>query len=232
MEQQLKNLVWVTIGKTEHQAWLLEDVKGKNIVTIRWETTGTEQRVPVLSIRHEAPDDGRRSRRIRMPIQDPYVPEALNDTTTQTSSRKRKTRKSIHKARTKIKTEIKQTEESEGEQIGEAKIESSKFDLDPSKMTDLRRDGALNGMTKKGKNQGKVDEGINNIRKAQLSPEAKAKASSFSEVWENAKESALSTYADQSSPAPCKSVKAGFSTPNDPKSPEIPESVGSEGYLI
>jgi hypothetical protein len=57
--------VWVTVGKTEHQAWLREEMGGNYTVLIRWETTGREERVPILSVRHEAVGGGRRTRRKR-----------------------------------------------------------------------------------------------------------------------------------------------------------------------
>jgi hypothetical protein len=66
VEAELSKLVWVTVGKTEHQAWLREEMGGDYTVLIRWETTGREERVPILAVRHEAVGgDGRRSRRKR-----------------------------------------------------------------------------------------------------------------------------------------------------------------------
>jgi hypothetical protein len=46
----LKKMVWVTVGKTEHQAWLMEERGESPTVLIRWETTGAKERVPVLSV--------------------------------------------------------------------------------------------------------------------------------------------------------------------------------------
>jgi hypothetical protein len=54
-------LVWVLVGKTEHQAWLLEELADRDMVMIRWESTRLKERVPVLSIRLDLP--GRSSRR-------------------------------------------------------------------------------------------------------------------------------------------------------------------------
>ena len=61
MEQQS---VWVKVGKTEHQAWLLETLTGEddnNEVLIRWGTTGHKDYVDVESVRIDC--GGRRSRR-------------------------------------------------------------------------------------------------------------------------------------------------------------------------
>eukprot|EP00980_Cylindrotheca_fusiformis_P004804 scaffold1028_cov135-Cylindrotheca_fusiformis.AAC.14 len=62
VQDELSKLVWVTDGKTEHQAWLLEELGGNLTVLIRWESTGQQERVPILSVRHEG---SRGSRRIR-----------------------------------------------------------------------------------------------------------------------------------------------------------------------
>lgn len=65
VQEELSKLVWVTVGKTEHQAWLLEEMAGTFTVKIRWESTGQEDRVPILSVRYEAAGGGRRTRRRR-----------------------------------------------------------------------------------------------------------------------------------------------------------------------
>jgi hypothetical protein len=46
----MKKMVWVTVGKTEHQAWLMEERGESPTVLIRWATTGAKERVPVLSV--------------------------------------------------------------------------------------------------------------------------------------------------------------------------------------
>jgi hypothetical protein len=56
-----KKLVWVLVGKTEHQAWLLEEMCDHDTVLVRWESTRLKERVSVLSIRLDLP--GRSSRR-------------------------------------------------------------------------------------------------------------------------------------------------------------------------
>ena len=56
-------LIWVLVGRTEHQAWLLEDMEDREYVLIRWESTRNVERVPVLTIRRELL--GRSSRRSR-----------------------------------------------------------------------------------------------------------------------------------------------------------------------
>ncbi|KAL3934576.1 MAG: hypothetical protein SGBAC_009741 [Bacillariaceae sp.] len=125
-EQELKKLVWVTVGKTEHQAWLLESVKDKNVVSIRWETTGSEEKVPVMSIRHEAPDDGRRSRRKRTTVQASL--KDLDGAGIQ-MPRKQKRRQTKTKATTKTKKETVQTESVDGGQVEPlgAKVESKRL---------------------------------------------------------------------------------------------------------
>jgi hypothetical protein len=47
----IDKLAWVTVGKTEHQAWLVEDMKGQKNVIVQWESTSGQERVPALSIR-------------------------------------------------------------------------------------------------------------------------------------------------------------------------------------
>jgi hypothetical protein len=59
-EKSIKKLVWVTVGKTEHQAWLLEDLGDKEDALIQWESTRGKELVSVLNIRLEMPS--RRSR--------------------------------------------------------------------------------------------------------------------------------------------------------------------------
>jgi hypothetical protein len=49
--QEMEKLVLVTTGKMEHQAWLLEEIGEVHTVLVRWESTGTKERVPVLSVR-------------------------------------------------------------------------------------------------------------------------------------------------------------------------------------
>jgi hypothetical protein len=58
-----QKLVWVTAGKMEHQAWLLEEIGEARTVLVRWESTGTEEQVPVFSVRLNMP-----SPRSRKPI--------------------------------------------------------------------------------------------------------------------------------------------------------------------
>jgi hypothetical protein len=79
----MKKLVWVTVGKTEHQAWLLEDLGEQESVAIQWESTGGQERVSVLKIRLEMPS--RRSRQRNAQITDmkkllkPPTPKELQD---------------------------------------------------------------------------------------------------------------------------------------------------------
>ena len=67
----MKRLVWVTIGKTDHQAWLLEDLDAQTLsrgkksggadgVLIEWDTTGDKVRVHRSSIHLEMPSRRRR----------------------------------------------------------------------------------------------------------------------------------------------------------------------------
>jgi hypothetical protein len=88
--------VWVTVGKTEHQAWLREEIGGDYTVLIRWEMTGREERVPILSVRHEAVGGGRRTRRKRPNAE---IMEAM--ATTSQQSRKRIKRESSKKKSSK-----------------------------------------------------------------------------------------------------------------------------------
>jgi len=103
VEEELKKMIWVTVGKTEHQAWLVEDAKENHTALIRWESTGWEERVAALSIRHEAPEDGRRSRRKRVLIQDTtsFESEGGKETTIQLprKRRKRQTKKRVSKSK-------------------------------------------------------------------------------------------------------------------------------------
>ena len=59
-------LVWVTVGKTEHQAWLLEDLTEQETVLVRWESTRTDERVPVVAVRYTIPS--RRQRQLNARI--------------------------------------------------------------------------------------------------------------------------------------------------------------------
>jgi hypothetical protein len=54
-QEMMEKLVWVTVGKTEHQAWLLEEIGEGCTVLVRWESTGIKERVPVLLVRHNMP---------------------------------------------------------------------------------------------------------------------------------------------------------------------------------
>jgi hypothetical protein len=63
VQEELRKCVWVTVGKTEHQARLLEEMGNDYTVLIRWESTGSEERVPMLSVRHD--NYGVRNRRKR-----------------------------------------------------------------------------------------------------------------------------------------------------------------------
>jgi hypothetical protein len=51
----MEKLVWVTIGKTEHQAWLLEELGEAHTVLVRWESTGRKEQVHVLSVHQNMP---------------------------------------------------------------------------------------------------------------------------------------------------------------------------------
>mmetsp|Transcript_5764 Transcript_5764/g.13580 ORF Transcript_5764/g.13580 Transcript_5764/m.13580 type:complete len:281 (-) Transcript_5764:162-1004(-) len=192
-EQELKKLVWVTVGKTEHQAWLLEDVKDKNVVSIRWETTGSEERVPVLSIRHEAPDDGRRSRRRRTTVQDSL--KDLDDTTIQWP-RKRKRRPSQSKAATLTKKESIEKESLTGERMETegARVESKKLkklDGTLSALSDIKSGTtAVESSMRQNKQEivavRKEKVKASSIDKASLSKPATAKESAIPNKWKKA----------------------------------------------
>ncbi|CAJ1897064.1 unnamed protein product [Cylindrotheca closterium] len=189
-EQELKKLVWVTVGKTEHQAWLLEDVKGKNVVSIRWETTGTEERVPVLSIRHEAPDDGRRSRRRRTSVQESLTD--LPETSIQ-FPRKRKRQQTKSKPATTIAKEGPiQKEPSEGgrRENGGEKVESARLAEALSVLSDIRSGPSAELSSKRPKNQGKADQGkksalASSISKPSLTELGSARKSASSDIRQN-----------------------------------------------
>lgn len=196
-EQKIKSMVWVTIGKTEHQAWLLEDVKGKNIVSIRWETTGSEQRVPVLSIRHEAPENGRRSLRRRTSVQDSF--QNQNGASFQ-ASRKRKKRQINNKAKEKIEKATKQNDQSDvqGSANLEGRVKSNRLAWGQTPTAGLAP--LVDTMMPNNQGillEGKVSGEKKSIQKVSLPESSKGKASAYSEIWENAKQAALSTYADQ-----------------------------------
>ena len=58
--ETLQKLVWVRVGKTDHQAWLQEEIGEAPTVLVRW-MTGKEEKVPILSVREQVLA-GRRSR--------------------------------------------------------------------------------------------------------------------------------------------------------------------------
>ena len=123
-ERELQKLVWVTVGKTEHQAWLLEDVNDRNTVLIQWETTGSEERVSALSIRHEAPEDGRRSRRRRTSVINSL--EGLESNSIQIP-RKRKRRQNKKEVTTKSENITLQNKEMKRNEALGAKLESKRL---------------------------------------------------------------------------------------------------------
>jgi hypothetical protein len=52
----MEKLVWVTVGKMEDQAWLLEEIGKVHWVLVRWESTGRKERVhDVLSVGQNMP---------------------------------------------------------------------------------------------------------------------------------------------------------------------------------
>ena len=188
-EQELKKLVWVTVGKTEHQAWLLEDVKGKSVVSIRWETTRTEERVPVLSIRYEAPDNGRRSRRRRTSVQDSLTD--LDDRNIQ-FPRKRKRQQTKSKTATITKTVPIKQEPLEGGRMesGEEKVESTRLAGTLSVLSDIRSGSSAKSSSMRPKKeaimtQRKKSMAANSIVKTSLSELATAKGSAISDKWRN-----------------------------------------------
>ena len=62
LHNKMERMVWVTVGRAEHQAWLLEDIqKGQDTVLIRWETTRAKERVDVKNVQQSMPS--RRTRR-------------------------------------------------------------------------------------------------------------------------------------------------------------------------
>jgi hypothetical protein len=73
-------MVWVTVGKTEHQAWLVEEVAGgQELVLIRWESTRGQERVPSLSIRHNMPSRRGRSTRTQISLKEPsLIPTSMS----------------------------------------------------------------------------------------------------------------------------------------------------------
>lgn len=62
----LKTLVWVNVGKTEHQAWLLESLEGKEYVWVEWISTVYKESVLATSVSLDVPS--RRSRSERKPF--------------------------------------------------------------------------------------------------------------------------------------------------------------------
>jgi hypothetical protein len=83
LDKMMKKLVWVTVGKTEHQAWLLEDLGEKESAWIEWESTRGKELVSVLNIRLKMPS--RKSRQRNAQITDmkkllrPPTPKELQD---------------------------------------------------------------------------------------------------------------------------------------------------------
>jgi hypothetical protein len=121
-EAELSKLVWVTVGKTEHQAWLREEIGGDYTVLIRWEMTGREERVPILSVRHEAVGGGRRTRRKRPNAE---IMEAM---ATSQQSRKRIKRESSKKTsskNSKIESKSSNEKRSDSKRASVKAVESS-----------------------------------------------------------------------------------------------------------
>jgi hypothetical protein len=50
VQNMLEKMVWVQMGKTEHQAWLMEEIAGKTQVVVKWEITNLQETVPIHSI--------------------------------------------------------------------------------------------------------------------------------------------------------------------------------------
>lgn len=92
--ETLKKLVWVRVGKTDHQAWLQEEIGEAPTVLVRW-MTGKEEKVPILSVREQVLA-GRRSRSKRS---DPSVYSTV-EPKRQKTQRKTKTptqKRTLHK---------------------------------------------------------------------------------------------------------------------------------------
>ena len=87
--------MFVTVGKTDHQAWLLEELEGKETVLVRWESTREIERVHVSQIQTTMPS--RRSRRQRTL----FKFEEQSESTTTAPRRNTKSRRSSKKARTR-----------------------------------------------------------------------------------------------------------------------------------
>jgi hypothetical protein len=100
LDKRMRKLVWVTVGKTEHQAWLLEDLGDKENVLIEWESTKAKELVSPLDVRLEMPS--RRSRQQNAQITDmkkllkPPTPKELQ--ALQNSTKKKKKKKTATKS--------------------------------------------------------------------------------------------------------------------------------------
>ena len=68
-KKDLSKMVWCKDGKTEHQAWLLEDtLEGKEKALVEWQTTGRRKLVPVSWIRFDIPRQRRRTCRAEINV--------------------------------------------------------------------------------------------------------------------------------------------------------------------
>jgi hypothetical protein len=83
----LNRLVWVTVGKTDHQAWLVDEEEGSSSnedeVLIQWDSARFNEWVPRSSVRHEMTSSRRRS-----------VSRVARTTTSQTTSTETKSKRS------------------------------------------------------------------------------------------------------------------------------------------
>ena len=69
VKKDVSKMIWVIVGKTEHQAWLAEDtIEGKEKVFIEWQSTGRREQVPASSIRFGIPRQRRRTSRAEINV--------------------------------------------------------------------------------------------------------------------------------------------------------------------